>query len=159
MNNTLFMSPLPKRSGFKPNISSSGPHAQLSDQSSPELWGRLIFESIAMEHVVEGRSSVSPLTSRALLFDDISAIISPETSLSPTEPLEPVHIHGFHDTSIHACLPIKRVLEVCLTGWGESHAHADHETEIMIYGPRNEEELEVVLGLIRESLNFARKNN
>ena len=86
-------------------------------------------------------------------------VSAPETSLSPTESLEPVHIHGVTDTSTHLCLPVERANEVCELGWGEVHPFGDFGTEIMVYGPRNEEELQVILSIIEESLNFARTFN
>ena len=86
-------------------------------------------------------------------------IRAPETSLSTKEPLEPVHIHGVTDTSTHLCLPTQRANEVCEVGWGEIHPFGDFRTEIMVYGPRDEEELEVVLSIIEESLYFARTLN
>src|SRR5665213_1253924 len=79
--------------------------------------------------------------------------------VSPTEPLEPVHIHGVSDTSTHLCLPVERASVVCELGWGEAHPFGDFGTEIMVYGPRDEEELEIVLSIIEESLNFARALN
>lgn len=90
---------------------------------------------------------------------DQRTLISPQTSLSPINPLEPVHIHGVTDTSTHLCLPAERANEVCELGWGEVHPFGDFGTEIMVYGPRDEDELEVVLSIIEESLNFARALN
>jgi phospholipase/carboxylesterase len=112
-----------------------------------------------LEGVAEGHSSVSPAPSRALLLTGQRAISAPETSLSAREPLEPVHIHGVTDTSTHLCLPMQRAHEVCELGWGEIHPFDDFRTEIMVYGPRDEEELEVVLSIIEESLHFARTLN
>lgn len=86
-------------------------------------------------------------------------VSAPETSLSPREPLEPVHIHGVTDTSAHLCLPFERAHAVCELGWGEVHPYGDFGTEIMVYGPRDEEELEVILSIIEESLKFARSLN
>ena len=144
------------KSGIRPKTSDTGPHSQTSDQSAPELWGRLIAEAIKLPHVVEGKSAVSPISSRALLFDDLTQITKPETSLTQTGPLEPVHIHGVHDTSIHLCLPKDRAQEICELGWGEPHKFAEYDTEIMIYGPRDSSELQVIIGLIQESIDFAR---
>jgi phospholipase/carboxylesterase len=150
------MGNLEKRPGERPLTSYEGPHSQLSDQSSAELWSALIQRCLKLPHIIKGISSVSPKTSVALLFDDIMKIINPASSLSPNDPLEPVHIHGAHDTSLHMCLPIARAKAVCELGWGEEHQFADHGTEIMVYGPRNEQELEIVLRLVQESLQFAR---
>ena len=112
-----------------------------------------------LDGVAEGHSSVSPLPSRALLLTGQSVIVAPETSLSTSEPLEPVHIHGVTDTSAHLCLPAERANEICDLGWGEVHPFGDFGTEIMVYGPRDEEELEVILSIIDESLMFARTLN
>lgn len=145
------------RQGPRPATSTEGPHRQLDQQAPPELWGRLVAASFALPHVVEGHSQVSPASSRALLFDDLTDVVAEETSLATSPPLEPVHLHGVADTSIHLCLPGERAAQVCELGWGEPHGYADHDTEIMVYGPRDDAELEVVLGLIAESVAFARR--
>lgn len=81
---------------------------------------------------------------------------APETSLAPGRRLEPVHLHGVQDTSVHLVLPPDRGRELVELGWAEPHQYADFDTEFMIYGPRDAVELEVVLSIIRESLAFAR---
>ncbi|MBD7997545.1 hypothetical protein H9640_03130 [Oerskovia sp. Sa2CUA8] len=92
-----------------------------------------------------------------MFLDGLDRTPHPETSLAtPDQRLEPVHLHGVRDTSLHLCLPRARAEEVCATGWGEPHQYADHATEIMVYGPRDADELAVVLGLVRESLDVAR---
>jgi hypothetical protein len=147
------------RADPRPRTSDEGPHRQLSDQSSPALWGELVARAFALPDVYEYFSSVSPATSRALLLDDLSEVLVAETSLAPDGPLEPVHLHGVTDTSIHLCLPAARATEVCEAGWGEAHQFAEFGTEIMLYGPRTPSELEIVVGLIEESLRFARESN
>ena len=150
---------LQPRQGPRPDTSSSGPHRQLTQQAPPELWGRLVYEAFGLPHVVEGSSQVSPASSRALLFDDLQTPLTPGTSLAPDPPLEPAHLHGVTDTSMHLCLPGRRAAEVCEKGWCEPHGYADHDTEIMVYGPRDQRELEVVLKLLTESLRFARQDD
>ncbi len=150
---------LPHRAGERPETSIEGPHRQVSDRSSPALWGELVARAFALPHVVEYFSSVSPASSRALLFDDLREVVVPETSLAPKGPLEPVHLHGVFDTSVHLCLPAERATEVCEAGWGEPHHYADFGTETMVYGPRDAAELGVVLGFVAESLAFARESN
>ena len=147
-----------KRLGDKPQTSTSGPHSQLTQQSTRLIWETLVELSLAIPHVIQGVSAVSPRASIALLFDDLIDITNPATSLSPRSPLEPAHIHGPHDTSTHLCLPPERALEVCELGWGEPHQFADFGTEIMVYGPRDESEIEVVMGFIGESISYAREN-
>ncbi|TFD64946.1 MULTISPECIES: luciferase family protein [Cryobacterium] len=84
---------------------------------------------------------------------------APETSLAPNQRLEPVHIHGVSDTSLHLCLPASRGKELTAQVWAEPHQYEDFGTEFMIYGPRTEEELGIVLSIVDESLVFARTGN
>ena len=142
------------RSGLRPETSKVGPHRQLTDLATPELWGRLVFESMTIDHVSEGRSSVSMADSRALLLTELQGEHG-ECSLALAGPHEPAHVHGVSDTSVHLCLPVERAREACEKGWGETHPYANFDTQVMIFAPRDSEELEVVLGLIRESVAFA----
>ncbi|WP_175477228.1 luciferase family protein [Ruania alba] len=109
-----------------------------------------------MDGVVEGHSQVSPPSSRAVFLTDLLKERSAETSLAPGRRPEPVHLHGVHDTSIHLVLPADRGDQLVELGWAEPHQHGDFGTEWMVYGPRNRHELEVILGLIAESIAFAR---
>lgn len=151
------MNDVPARSGVRPRTSASGPHHQLSKQSPPDIWGRTAAAVFSLRHVVEGHSSVSSADSRALFLEDVLVPQTAETSLAPiSERLEPVHLHGVFDTSLHLCLPARRAHEVCALGWGEPHRYAGHETEIMVYGPRDQDELTIVVDIVRESIAFAR---
>lgn len=144
------------RPGRRPATSDQGPHRQLDQQAPPALWGELVAFARAMEGVEEGHSQVSPADSRALFFTDLPEQRSPETNLAPGRRLEPVHLHGVDDTSVHLVLPADRGARVTALGWAEPHGHAEHGTEWMVYGPRDRAELDVVLQLIQEALDFAR---
>lgn len=146
----------PAREGERPLVSTEGPQTQLSQQSSPGLWGRLVAETFGLDSVVEGHSQVSPSSSRAVFLVDVADERLPETSLAPGKRLEPVHLHGVHDTSVHLCLPPARGAELTELGWSQPHQYEDYGTEFMIYGPRTDAELEIVLSIIIESLSFAR---
>lgn len=91
-----------------------------------------------------------------MFFVDVLDERGPEASLAPGRRLEPVHLHGVHDTSVHLVLPRERGDELVRLGWAERHHYADFGTEFMIYGPRDAGELEAVLSVIEESLEFAR---
>ena len=112
----------------------------------------------ALDGVVEGHSQVSPASSRAVFLVDQREERAPETSLAPGRRLEPVHLHGVDDTSVHLTLPAGRGAELVELGWAEPHQYADFDTEFMVYGPRDENELDEVLSVIVESLAFARGN-
>ncbi|SDQ62358.1 hypothetical protein SAMN02800687_2141 [Curtobacterium sp. UNCCL20] len=144
------------RSGPAPTTSVEGPHRQVDQRSTPELWGRLVAAVFALPDVVEGHSQVSPPSSRAVFPTDRETESAPERSLAPGRRLEPVHLHGVDDTSVHLVLPVERGRELMELGWAEPHGYADFGTEFMVYGPRDDDELAVVVGIVAESLAFAR---
>jgi hypothetical protein len=146
------------RSGERPATSDEGPHRQLDQKSSPELWGALVARVFALPGVVEGHSQVSPTSSRAVFLREQSAQRSPATSLAPGRRLEPVHLHGVEDTSIHLVLPVERGRRLVELGWAEPHQYGDFGTEFMVYGPRTSRELDVVVSFVEESLSFARSD-
>jgi len=144
------------RSGPRPTTSDQGPHRQIDQRASPALWGELVARTFSLPGVVEGHSQVSPADSRAVFLADQPVERAPETSLAPGKRLEPVHLHGVSDTSVHLVLPTARGARLTELGWAEPHRFADFGTEFMIYGPRSEAEAVIVLSIIQESLAFAR---
>jgi hypothetical protein len=146
----------PRRDGPRPATSSEGPHRQLTQTAPPELWGLLIARVFGLPGTEEGRSQVSPISSRAVFLADQPVERSPETSLAPGRRLEPVHLHGVDDTSVHLCVPPDRGRQLVELGWAEPHGFQELGTEYMVYGPRSPAELEVVLSVIEESIAFAR---
>lgn len=144
------------RAGPRPLVSTEGPQRQLSQQAPPELWGRLVAAVFALDGVVEGHSQVSPTSLRAVFLVDVETARAPETSLFPDGRLEPVHLHGVADTSVHLVLPAERGARLTELGWAEPHQYEDYGTEFMVYGPRDEAELDVVVSIVVESLAYAR---
>jgi hypothetical protein len=69
------------------------------------------------------------------------------------------HIHPVPDGSLHAAPPPEVAEEAVEKGWAEQHPVARlgyiPENVVMIYAPRNEQELEIVLGLVEESRRYA----
>ena len=145
------------RAGSRPSVSVDGPQTQLTQRSTPALWGQLVARVFEMDAVVEGHSQVSPPSSRAIFLTDVLIERAPETSLAPGRRLEPVHLHGIHDTSLHLCLPAARGAELTSAGWSEPHLYEDFGTEFMIYGPRDESELDFIVSIVIESLDYARR--
>lgn len=144
------------RPGTRPTVSTEGPQRQLDQRATPELWGRLVASVFALDGVVEGHSQVSPKSSRALYIDGLEVARAPETSLFPDGRLEPVHLHGVDDTSVHLVLPAARGARLTELGWAEPHQYEDFGTEFMVYGPRDAAEVDVVVSIVEESLAYAR---
>ena len=70
------------------------------------------------------------------------------------------HLHPPPDQSLHITLPERRAREAIQAGWAEFHPLVEEgqlpPTVVMVYAPRDEAELTVVSGLVRESYQFAR---
>jgi len=104
-----------------------------------------------------GRSGISLPESRALHLDAGLAHGPAEAFMVGTEF---GHLHGEADGSLHLMLPEAVAAEAIEKGWAELHPLARRGTApptlVMVYGPRNELELETVWRLIEASHRFAR---
>jgi hypothetical protein len=67
-----------------------------------------------------------------------------------------VHLHGVDDTSTHLVPSPERGSQLVELGWAEPHQYGDFGTEFLVYGPRDDTELDDVLSVIVESIAFAR---
>jgi hypothetical protein len=69
------------------------------------------------------------------------------------------HLHAAPEGSIHLALPAIVRLNVIESGWSELHPSVQAgflpPTLVMVYAPRDEEELAVVVGLVTASYYFA----
>ncbi len=69
------------------------------------------------------------------------------------------HIHPMPDDSLHAALPPEIAQVAVEKGWAEQHPVARMgyipRNVVMIYSPRNEEEIKVVAGLVAEACRYA----
>jgi hypothetical protein len=152
------MAPLPKRSGDRPRTTPTNPHTQLDQQPvDPEVPAELRRRLFALPGVVERPSGISVPGARAL-------------TLAPGEPTGPpeafmvgrefAHFHPAPDHSLHAMLPPNLAEAAIEAGWAELHpvARMGHlaPNAVMLYAPRDAEELAVVEGLVQESHRFAR---
>jgi hypothetical protein len=63
------------------------------------------------------------------------------------------HLHPAFDGSLHLTLPQDVYDQVQARGWGEPHPLSG---TMMVFGPRDEEELEVVWAILKESYAYAR---
>lgn len=120
------------------------------------MWGELVNAVFRLPGVVEGHSTVSPASTRAVLIEGVELPAEPNRSLAPVDArFEPAHIHGVEDTSLHLVLPQDRGRELVELGWAEPHQYEDWGTEFLVYGPRDRTELEFVLELVRESIAWS----
>ena len=142
---------LPRRPGPRPltRRRDGTAHAQLSQNAPVELQEKLFEWARALPGVFTGESLVSVPGARALFLDE-SLAKGPEGAFQAGT--EFAHIHPVYDGSLHLTLPALMVREVEEKDWGERHPVSP---SVMVYGPRDESELEVVWGLLRASYRFA----
>ena len=69
------------------------------------------------------------------------------------------HIHPMPDGSLHASLPPEAAQEAITKDWAEQHPVARMgyipQNVVMIYAPRDAQEIEVVAGLVDEAYRYA----
>jgi phospholipase/carboxylesterase len=139
-----------KRRGPRPQTTNTNPHTQL-DQNAPLALQEKLFEiGKSLSGVAVGRSLVSVPGARAFHLPGCS-----HRHGSFIVECEFAHLHPSHDGSLHMTIPSELVDEVIANGWGERHPlagkHGLPDNIIMVYGPRDEEELAVVAELLQAS--------
>jgi hypothetical protein len=148
---------LPERVGPRPRTGPAMPHQQLDQNAPPALQEALWRRMTALEGCEPGRSGVSLPESRAIHLERPLALGPREAFMVGTEF---VHLHGPSDGSLHVTLPPDAATEAVERGWAEPHPlvrmGVAPATLVMLYGPRDEAELETVWRLVETSYDFAR---
>ncbi len=148
---------LPQRRGERPQTHYGLPHEQLSQNPSPEIYARLKGQAFGFEFVERRPSIVSVPGAEALWLTDEGGHGCAEAFLAGNEF---AHVHPPYDGSMHMRLPEDQVRELLERGWGEHHplvpAGRMAPTSVMVFGPRDDGELGVIMDLIEASYTFAR---
>ena len=147
-------SELPQRAGPKPDTTRPSrehpePHKQISQTAPVEMQEQLFMRAQALPGVTVGKSLVSVPGARAFHLDEALAR-GPAGAFQRGR--EFAHIHPAHDGSLHMTLPPAVYQDVLAKGWGEPHPVSG---TMMVWGPRNEAELEIVWSLVRASYDYA----
>ncbi|MFQ5966540.1 MAG: hypothetical protein ACE5MI_02890 [Acidimicrobiia bacterium] len=144
---------LPGRSGPKPKTNPWMPHLQLSDNAEDAVYRDLATWLFGLEHVEEGRSRVSLPSSRAAWISESYGPINPVAEREFT------HIHTEPGPgSQHMGIPKQFADEILEKGWGEPHPMNEHVPDyelLMIYAPRNDEELAAIKTIIASAYHWA----
>jgi hypothetical protein len=146
------------RPGARPRTTPTNPHTQLDQQADqPDAGAALAQRIFALEGIEERPSAISVPGARALWLEDGLAGGPREAFLIGNEF---AHLHPSPDGSLHLMLPVPVAERVVELGWGEPHPVARMglipPTALMVYAPRDEEELDVVVALVEASYRFAR---
>lgn len=143
---------LPARQGHKPTTTPQAPHEQLDQTSPVELQERLWQRMLSLPGISARPSGIAPHGSRALWLEQAgnaeSFMIGREFA----------HLHPAYDGSLHMTLDPKTHALALAGGWAEPHPLAGRftsRTNAMVYGPRDEAELDVVWWLVQQSYRYA----
>ncbi len=147
---------VPDRAGPRPTTSRGIPHRQLDQTPAPELYERLVATFVTLPDTRSGPSLISVPGARALFLDDRF----PCNEHAFMTDREFAHVHPSSDGSFHMVLSPDDCAHALEQGWGELHPLANSgripPTVAMVYAPRDETEIDVVLDIARASLEYAK---
>lgn len=157
---------LPQRSGSRPLCSTSVPHRQLEDQASGETKQRLdvITHQLLDQYQVEWKPSGHEKHVSAPYV--LPSVVQAKQGKLPEAVRlgkgEIGHVHG--DGSGHWYFSAQDAKEVVSKGWGERHQFAGDGalarwigltgTFVLVYAPRDEEEIEIFKTLVERSTRW-----
>lgn len=152
------MQSLPKRAGRKPTTSQGMPHQQIDQQPDDDRFrDDLALRVFSLPDVVEDRSGVSVPGARALLLDAAAAGGAADAFMVGREF---AHLHPKPDQSLHLVLPREVAATAIDAGWAEPHPLAARmhgaSVAVMVFAPRNDDEVDVVARLVEISYRNAR---
>ena len=146
---------LPHRGGPRPAVSWTIPQQQESGNAPARLQEQLFAAARALPGVDVGASRISVPGARGFTLregsDDPRAYLVPEVG-------EFAHLHPAYDGSLHLVLPPDLAADVSSKGWGRPHMWAGTRLSpgfTMVYGPRDDDELTTVLGIVVASHAYA----
>jgi luciferase-like monooxygenase len=147
----------PLRLGPRPQSCLTLPHVQLDQWPPPSIAEELLGQCLTLPNVRPQQSRMAAPDCHALSLPDEFSVGPPTAFIVDHEFC---HLHPLPDSSIHLTLP-KEVRERAIRrGWAEPHlisrAGILPETLVMVYAPRNSDELAVVVQMVWQSYQFAR---
>ena len=156
MNELLFATK--KRAGSRPATTNVNPHKQVEQNGGVEFAQGLVEFVKTLPGVYLGDTYIGEQGTTAFLLKPDMVKGTRDSFLLQNEF---GHIHSSPDFSLHAAIPDFYVPIVHENGWGESHPMAKKGiipgTNMMLYSPRNGEELSVLNELLEISWAFACK--
>ena len=146
---------LPIREGNHPEIGQEPPQLQFSDLGSDEIRLKLKEWSFStFPNVREHDTLISVPTSRALWLDEKVQAAHDDAFMPPPNSREFCHLHA--DGSFHTVVHVAIENEILEKQWGVRHMYYDRGVkEVLVYAPRNNNELIVAKRIIVESYRYA----
>lgn len=147
---------LPSRKGAKPQTTNFIPHSQVTQHGPDDIIIKLHEWCFALPAVNNEHSGISVPGARALVLDGGCNCNYDAFMIGR----EFAHIHPHPDSgSMHVNVPAEDAKDIIDAGWGEDHflVTMGHLAPglIMVFSPRDEEELEVVKKIVTRSYEYA----
>jgi phospholipase/carboxylesterase len=146
---------LPERSGARPLITDHIPQSQRSDNAPVEEQERLFARMAGLPGVTTGQSAISVPGARGFFLaadgGPLDAFLVPAAG-------EFAHLHPNEDGSLHLTLPPVLADDAITKGWAVAHPLAGVRLTpgmVLVYGPRDDAELDVVAGIAETSHAWA----
>lgn len=147
---------LPARAGDRPLVSWSIPQEQRSDNAPQELQDKLFSRVSSLAGVSTRQSAISVPGAKGLMLSPAPGA-HPDAFLVPSAG-EFAHQHPPHDGSLHIALPPVLAAEAVRKGWAVAHPLAGIRLArgmVLVFGPRDEKELETVAAMVETSHYYA----
>lgn len=146
---------LPERQGEPPEVGQVPPQLQFSDKSPRDIYKKYhdwMFSAFPKVRKEATRISVS--TSIAMWLDENEEVAHTDAFVPPHGGREFTHLHL--DGSIHTVVATEIEDEIIAKKWGVRHMYYDRGVkEVLIYAPRNEEELKLIKAIVTKSFEYA----
>lgn len=143
---------LPDRAGARPEVSTTIPQQQRTDNAPPELQEKLFARISALPGVDSRQSAISVPGARGFMLAPPHA--GPAEAFLVPQAGEFAHLHPGYDGSLHVALPVSLAADVIAHGWAVAHPLAGIRLTpgmVLVYGPRDESELDVVTSIVATS--------
>ena len=149
---------LPPRAGAPPDVTTGLPQHQVTQTAPVELQEQLWARLAALPDVRTGPTKVGVDGTRALLLDRGTAA-GPDAAFLLPDDGEFAHQHPAPDGSLHVVLPDAQAYDALAKGWAVAHPLAGVRVApgmVLVYGPRDQAEVEIVAGIAAASHSYAR---
>ena len=146
---------IPVREGKHPEIGQQPPQLQFSDLGPENIRLELkLWAFSTFPNVEEHDTLISVPTSRALWLDEKVPAGHSDAFMPPPNSREFCHLH--EDGSFHTVVGVPVEDEILKKQWGVRHMYYDLGVkEVLVYAPRNTDELIVAKKIITESYKYA----
>ncbi|MEV0186234.1 hypothetical protein AB0I54_44490 [Streptomyces sp. NPDC050625] len=147
---------LPSRTGSRPEVSTTIPQQQLTDNAPSELQEKLFARLSTLRDVHSRQSAISVPGARGFML--AAPRSGPAEAFLVPQAGEFAHLHPEFDGSLHVALPVHLAAEAIRHGWAVAHPLAGVRLTpgmVLVYGPRDDAEVDVVSAIVATSHAWA----